>query len=63
MERLWRFETVEYNPDCISGMSKSNDSPLSSLQTQAPPSARSNFAPRTDGKLLYRCMVIHWYEI
>ena len=62
MKCLWRFETVEYNPDCISGVGKSDNSPLSSLQTHAPASARPELAARTNGKLSYRCMVAHRHE-
>lgn len=39
MKRLWRFEPIEHDPDCISRLGKSNDRALPSLQAQAPASA------------------------
>jgi hypothetical protein len=63
MKCLWRFEPVEYNPDCIFGIGKSNHSPLSSLQPHASASVRPELAARTNGKLSYRCIFAHRHGI
>jgi len=59
MKRLRRFETIEHNPDCISGLGKSNNRPLPSLQTQATAAARPELAARTNGKLRPWWIVVH----